>query len=225
MTTITLVSPVLADSLNIYFRLFDNTGQAFDFNDNTFKSLSTATTPYVTATERADMDGTSFSHYTATVNLANVNYDASMEIYWKTYDNVAPADTDVAVSAISSMWVTFGEITNAKPNLVVYSTVNVKSTAGSTAQVKCWLELDGTKIDLITADAAVTGTVAVREHGSASNLFSKALVVGDIPTGAKVLEAEQASPGFTDDRAYQVTGSIVINGTTYSSDDGILVIG
>jgi len=225
MATITLVSPVLADSLNIYFRLFNITGQAFDFNDNTFKTLSTATTPYVTATERTDMDGTNFSHYTATVDLANVNYSAPMEVYWKAYDNVSPADADVAVSTIGSMWVTFGEITTAKPNLIVFSTVNVKSTAGSTAQVKCWLELDGTKIDLITADAAVSGTVAVREHGSASNLFSKALVVGDIPTGAKVFEAEQTSPGFTDDRAFQVTASIVADGTTYTSDDGILVIG
>lgn len=52
--------------------IFNSTGQVFDFNDSTFKSLASATTPYTNATERADMGGTK-SGYTASVNLALLN--------------------------------------------------------------------------------------------------------------------------------------------------------
>ena len=211
-------------SRNVYFRLFEtSTGNVFDFNDNTFKALAGATTPSVAATERGDMDGTGYSVYVANINLSNVhNEGVAKYIIAKAYDNAAPADADISISDDIGIYVQFGEL--KKKTVVAVGSVSVKSTAGTTAQVRCWLERDGKKVKgLSTIDAAISAIVVVREHGSGSNLFSKALVVGDLQNDT--FEAEQASPGFVDDRMYDIESTITENTNPHDGSDTIVVIG
>lgn len=209
-------------SANIYFRLFNMAGQVFDFADNTFKALAGATTPYVAATERADMAGTGRSGYTAAVNLTNVNKTGAATRYvLKAYNNVTPADADNPVSGALDITVQFGKL--GEREVVAQAQLNVKSTAGSTAQLAVWLEHGGQKVDIDTVDAACTASVVVREHGSGSNLFTKAFVAADLKNDA--FEAEQASPNFTDDREYQVQASVTENGNTHTTHHAFVVIG
>lgn len=207
---------------NIYFRIFNMSGQVFDFNDNTFKSLAAATTPYVTATEKADMGGTGRSGYVATINLTNVNNTGAANRYeLKAYDNAAPADGDNPVSDALPFTVKFGKL-GERPWAVQFE-VNVKSTAGSTAQLSVWLEYDGEKIDIDTVDATCSGNISMREHGAGADLFSKALAVGDLTLD--VFQVEQASPNFVDDREYNCVVSVTENGTTHTTEHSAVVVG
>ncbi len=229
MATITLFVEHTA-SANIYFRVFNSSGQVLDFTDNTFKALSGATTPYVEADERADMAGTGRSGYTADINLANVNNSAAAQFVVKAYDNETPADTDNPIAPASTnetilpaphFWVEFGEY--GRGEILVQAEINVKSTAGSTAQVAVWLERNGVKLDIDTIDASCTASVTLREHGSASNLFTLNFTNSDIQGDR--FEKEQSSPAFTDDRQYEMACSITENSNTHSTSHGTVVIG
>eukprot|EP00913_Durusdinium_trenchii_P028459 g26687.t1 len=275
--------------------VYTPSGQVLDFNDNTFKAIASATTPYLTATERTGMGGTRTS-YQADLDLSEVNNTPTLAEYVvMAFDNASPADTDNPVGNPLAIQVRFAEEINGNSFVEVHTEVSVKSTSGTTAQVTAWLEHNGQKIDLdafggvaFTADAgtdvcttssahglsdtdavllttsdtlpaglsvdtvyfirdktsttfklaatsggsaiditdAGTGThkfhistasVTLREHGSGSNLFSKAMTLDDV--NSNVFEAEQSSPGFTDDRQYDVIGSITIEGVTFTSED------
>ena len=284
---------------DVYFRIFNDSGQVFDFSDLAFKALASATTPYIAATERADMDGTGFSAYQATLNLAQINGTPTSKHYTlKAYNNAAPADTDVAVSDALDVVVQLGEL--GEGELIGQAEVSVKSTAGTTAQAKAWLERNGRKVTLddtggiaFTADAGTdtitsaahglanadrvfvssqttlpgglsastvyyvisaaantfqlaateggaainittagtgvhkwhkpTATVTLREHGSGVDLFSKALTASDLEES--LFEGEQATPGFTDDRQYDVEVAITIGGVTVTTHHSAVVIG
>ena len=68
-------------STSLYFAIFRlSDGKVLDFLDNTFKTLSGATTPYVSATELADLGG-AMSGYKASVDLANVNSTSTAAQY------------------------------------------------------------------------------------------------------------------------------------------------
>jgi len=229
MSSITLFVEHTAGA-DIYFRVFNASGQVLDFTDNTFKALSGATTPYVEADERADMAGTGRSGYTASLNLANVNKSAAAQFVIKAYDNSSPADADNPIAPAATnetilpaphLWVEFGEL--GRGEILVQVEVNVKSTAGSTAQVALWLERDGKKLDIDDIDATCTASVTVREHGSASNLFTLNFTAGDIQGDR--FEKEQSSPGFTDDRQYEVAASITENSNTHSTTHSAVIIG
>lgn len=208
-------------SANLYLRLFDETGQVFDFNDNTFKALASATTPYAAATERADMAGTGRSGYTVAVNLANVwGAGNPKRLVAKFYDNAAPADADAPVSEPLGLTVQFGQL--GEGHLVCHAEVAVKSTAGSTAQLSVWLERNGQTVDIDGADASASATLTLTEHDGLE-LFSKSFVAADI--NDDVFEAEQATPSFTDDRIYRAKIEITENGNTWTTHAAIAVIG
>lgn len=221
MTTETFVFEYTAGA-DIYFRLFNAAGQVFDFSDNTFKALSAATTPYFVATEKADMGGTTQSGYVANIDLADVhNTGAVGRFVLKAYDNDTPADTDDPISDPLPITVQFGEL--GEGELLCQFELNVKSTEGLAAQLSVWLERNGKKIDIDTVDPSCSCSVTVREHGSGANLFTAAGVVGDLQNDR--FEFEQATPGFTDDRQYDVTVSITENGNTHSTTHSSVVIG
>ena len=68
-----------------------------------------------------------------------------------------------------------------------------------------------------------TATVTLREHGSGTNLFAKAMTLDDV--NGDVFEAVQTTPSFVDDRQYDVISSITIEGVTFTSEDNRVVIG
>lgn len=229
MATITLFVEHTAGA-DVYFRIFNASGQVLDFADNAFEALSSATTPYVAATERADMAGTGRSGYTAAVDLADVNNSAAAQFVIKAYDNGTPADADNPLAPAATnetllpaphIWVEYGEL--GRGEIVVQAEVNVKSTAGSTAQVAVWLERNGVKLDIDAIDASCTASATLREHGSASNLFALNMTDSDIQGDR--FEAEQSSPAFVDDRQYEIVATITENSNTHTTTHALVVIG
>lgn len=191
-----------------YLALWNRSGQVFDFSDNTFKSLGSATTPYVAATERVNMGGSSKSGYTAAVNFANVNATAArMRLSASWYTNTAlsaivsdPLDVVVRLGQLDS-----GEgVSGFAPQIGACFT----SSAGTEVRFSAWLERDGQLVVL----TAGTCAIAIREHGSGVDLFS---VSDAAPNAAGIFEATQASPGFTSDRLYLATVTIVSGGETF----------
>lgn len=69
-----------------------------------------------------------------------------------------------------------------------------------------------------------TATITLREHGSGSNKFSKAMTAADLINN-RYFEAEQSSPEFTDDRAYEMAVAITENGVTHTSRHSRVVFG
>lgn len=171
MTTETFSSPEYTASATVFFRLFNSSGQAFDFSDNTFKSLASCTTPYVAATERSDMGGTGKSHYQAGINLANVNDTGAIGRYSLiAYEQAggSPADSDAAISSALSLTVQFGDL--GEREIVCQAEISVKSTSGLACQVSAWLEFGGERIGISTNGgtvftAATSDTITSAGHG------------------------------------------------------------
>lgn len=164
------ISHVAAAGLNAYIRVFNATGQAFDFADGVFKTLAAATTPYQAMTERTDVDGTSRSGYTTELDLGAIHPDVGLEEFLlHVYDNAAPADADVAISEALSLPIELGD--GGRRQLLAWGKLSVKSSAGNDAQVAAWLEADGERVELheingvaFTATAA-TDIVNATAHG------------------------------------------------------------
>lgn len=154
--------------LDAYVRVFNGSGQAFDFDDNTFKSLASCTTPYQTMTERSDVDGTSRSGYVTSLDLGAIHDGIGLQNFIvQVYDNAAPADSDVAVSDPLGLSIELGDA--GKRQLIAWAKVSVKSAAGNDAQITAWLEADGQPVEVheingaaFTADA---GTDVVTSNG------------------------------------------------------------
>lgn len=139
---------------DVYARLFDSAGRVFDFSDGAFTTLGGATTPYVAATERTEMDGTSYSGYQVSVDLSAVNDTPTAKRYTlKWYANASPADADVAIADGGEIIVQASEL--GELALIAQPELSVKSTAGTTAQVSLWLERGGQMISV----GSVGGTV------------------------------------------------------------------
>jgi hypothetical protein len=83
------------------------------------------------------------------------------------------------------------------------------SSAGTEVRFSAWLERNGSIVAAPTSCA-----ITVREQGSGSDLIS---VADAAPNGQGIFEMTQASPGFTSDRLYIVTVSIVEGGDTWET--------
>lgn len=208
-------------------RLFNltgaNAGKAYDFNDNAWETIGAATTPYKSGTESASMAGTGNSGYTCAVNLSLLpSPEVVQRIVPKWYAGATPATTVAVLEELDPFFVRFGMFNPVAVR--VGFELNVKSTAGSTAQIGCWLEQDGVRITSLTGiDATPALSVVVREHGSGVNLFTASGDESDLIDDH--FEIEQASPAFTNDRQYTATCSITLNSTTFTSTHRFVVIG
>lgn len=171
MTTEKFFSDSYAAGSDVYARLFNDSGQVFDFSDSTFKAtIAACTTPQVVATEVAGMDGTGFSDYYVSIDLATVNDLPTVGRYIvKFYDNATPAAADIAVTAALPLTVSYGMI--GERATITQCESNVKSTEGLAAQVAAWLEVEGVTVDpvaiggqVFTADSS-TDVLTASGHG------------------------------------------------------------
>lgn len=201
---------------DLYLRVMNAAGDWLDFDDDAFKSWSSATTPYVAMTEDDDAGGTSRKSYYADLDLAALNPTPEpLRFYLQACDNASPALTDDPVSETNEIVVQSGEIAGADEILCVTDAC-FTSTAGTEIRFLAWLEKNGQKVVL----SAGSCTVTVREHGAGSDLFS---VTDSAPNAAGVFELTQASPGFTDDRIYLATVAITVNSITYTTAHAVQV--
>lgn len=170
MTTETLTLPEYDAGAAVYFRLYNETGQVFDFDDNTFKTIGAATTPQASCTERTEMGGTGKSGYTVSVDFANVNDTGSVGRYIvKAFLQAggSPAATDAAISDGLSLTVQFGSL--GEKDIIAQAEISVKSTAGSTCQISAWLEHAASRISVssnggVVFTAAVSDTITSNGH-------------------------------------------------------------
>lgn len=189
MTTEVFTSPEYTASATVFFRLFNSSGQAFDFNDNTFKALVSCTTPYVAGTERTSMGGTGKSCWQASINLANINDTGAIGRYTlKAYMQAggSPADSDAAISGGLPLTIQFGEL--GEREIVCQAEISVKSTAGNACQVSAWLEWGGKKIGIATNGgtvftAATSDVITSAGHGLSNGDVLILTTSGTLPAG------------------------------------------
>jgi hypothetical protein len=202
-------------SRNCYAVVYNAAGNVFDFNDNTFKALASATTPFAACTEQTSGGGTGQSTYVVTINLALLNKTLDTVRYGITFFDRAggtPAPlTDTAWTYRSPFSVQAAEI--GDDELAVEFCPCFTSTAGTTMRALVTVLRNGKPVNVYTLDSAATCTVTAREHGAGSDLFTTSAATvssnGDFAVS-------QASPGYTSDRAYQHTIAITVNSTTTS---------
>lgn len=178
----------------VYARVFNESGQVFDFADNQFEAtLAGATTPHKTATEPDPTNlGSGRSLYGVSIDGALLNGSGQLQtfvLYF--YENAAPAVGDNPISDPLQFAVRFGEFVELPVDL--RAEISVRSTQGVMAQVACWLEHGGEKIDLatnggttFTADAG-TDTITSNGHGLANGdallLSSSTTLPGGLAAG------------------------------------------
>ncbi|TXH10553.1 MAG: hypothetical protein E6R03_15340, partial [Hyphomicrobiaceae bacterium] len=72
------------ETKNVYAVIHNSAGNVFDFSDNTFKAIGSATTPYAACTEQTSGGGSGKSAYTVTINLALLNKTLDTSRFWIT---------------------------------------------------------------------------------------------------------------------------------------------
>lgn len=185
---------------DLYVRIFGRTGsevgQVYDANDDTFKALGSATTPYIACTEQTAENGTSYSSYTVSVDLADINATLALKDYViRAYDNATPAATDVAVGAKQEFSVQASRY--GKQDITVSCVGAHTSSAGTETRYLIRLYVDG---DFYVLDDTATGVLTVREQGG-TDLFTSGTLNPE--TGLGYFEYDKTTPGFTDDRLYE----------------------
>lgn len=201
---------------DLYLRVFNEAGEWLDFDDDTFKAWASATTPYLAMTEDALLGGTTRTNYAATIDLATLNATPEPQrFYLQCCDNATPALADDPVTETIEVVVQAGEVAGSD-QIVCMVDGCFTSTAGTVMNLLAWLEKNGQKVTLTEGEC----TVAVREHGAGSDLFS---VTDAAPNAAGIFELTQNSPGFTDDQEYLVTVTITVDSVVYTTTHGLQV--
>jgi hypothetical protein len=203
-----------AAGINAYLRIFNQSGQWFDFNDSTFKTSGTGTTPFRAAT------------YDTVEKIYRANSPIDFSTVWNKglptdflllwYNNVTPATGDSPITDGNLLTLQFGEF---GPNDVVCRMGAAMLTSqGLEVRFAAWLERSGQRVAL----AAGSCTVTVREQGSGVDLFT----VTDASISADYkFELVKTTPGFTNDRLYVVKVEITENGTTWTTYHDLSVFG
>jgi hypothetical protein len=200
------------ESKNVYAVIWNRSGSVFDFSDNTFKALASATTPYVAATEQTSSGGVGQSGYAITVTLANIHKTLEtgrfdITLYERAGGSPAPL-TDTAISSRSPFVIQAGEI--GEDRLGVEFCPCFTTTSGTAMRALVTITRNGKPINIYTLDNAATCTVTAREHGAGSDLYTTSATTvssnGDFAI-------TQSNPNYVSDRAYQHTFSVSVNGT------------
>lgn len=191
-------------SANVYVRIWGRTGsdvgKVYDANDDTFKAIGIATTPYLSCTEQTAEDGTGKSTYTVSVDLANINSTlAAKDFVIKAYNNSTPASTDVAIS--EELGFTIQASRYGKQDITASVVGCNTSSSGSAVKYLIRLYVDG---DFYALDDTATCVLTVREQGSGVDKFTSTDDGTLNPeTGLGYFEYTKTTPNFTDDRLYE----------------------
>jgi hypothetical protein len=205
-----------ASALNVYFTLRNSAGNYFDWHDNTFKALASATTPYLTATERIAKAGAAWSVYVADLDLAEVAPNLAIvncvAQAWRRSGGSPDLAVDTPISesvAIVAQWERLGPLPiEAKVRLAT------RTTAGTQIELMAWLESEGIRVPLHTLDSSATCTVDVLMRGNTSQFSLNSAAMGSVTTG-HCFEPTYSNPNFTADRIYRANVTIVANGVTF----------
>lgn len=221
MTTHTIATEYSAGA-TIYFALWSG-ANVFDFNDNTFKSPGSATTPGVAMSET--VVGSGVSKYEGSLDLADLApglepVTSVIAVYIQAGGSPAPV-TDTRIGLPTVIEAQLGEIGLRK--IEVKTAICTKTTAGTAIQLYAELLADGEPVALHTIDAAATCAIDVKQHPDAPLFSMTTGDVGAVNTSHR-FAAEKTNPGFTADRLYVFTFTIVGDGQTYVRDHTLTVV-
>jgi hypothetical protein len=214
---------------NVYFAVFDpvHTATVFDFSDNTFKALGSATTPYIAATEETDGAGTGISLYVASLNLAALNpLPATKHVVVYAYQRAGGSPNLLTDTMFSRQELRLANSVNnldaaAIAAMRIGFDAAVTSTAGTSLKMIAWLR----DVGGVVIDGSATCVITCREHGAGVLLFTNPSSGTASQTDYGTFEVTQSTPGFTDDRLYVFDVTIVSNGVTYEEIFTMPVIG
>ena len=214
-----------ASALNVYFTLRNAAGNYFDFSDNTFKAIATATTPYVAATERIAAVGAAWSVYVADIDLADIAPTlAPVQVVaqaWRRSGGSPSLAADTPISeakAIIAQWERLGPLAiETKVRLAT------RTTAGTEIELMAWLESEGIRVPLHTLDPSATCTVDVLLRGNTTQISLDATAMGAVTAGHH-FEPTYSNPNFTADRLYRANVTIVANGVTFGPQTHTFVV-
>lgn len=198
---------------DIYFRIYNSDGEVFDFDDDTFKALGSATTPYIVATEQPDADGTGRSDYAAEIDTALIS-DGSIpaEFRIKYFDNATPAAGDLAIGGT-----TFRIPELATEIYECHAEGALLTTAGNEIRITAWLTYNGQTLPVTSG----TCSIAIREHSASSDLL---VLNSASPDVLGRFEFTQSNPGFTDDRLYMARITITVSAVPRMSDSPMVIV-
>ena len=163
--------------------------------------------------------------------LTTAHTDRGIEHIGDGYYRLDLPDAAVALGAsyveiggtVTGMVVIGGRVTLTAPVIVPKTLISLDTTSGDDANIRTWCEDEnGAKValsDFTTTTANVTVTPLL----SGADLFSQALVAGDIRNNG--FEKQKATPNFVDDTQYRVYTTVTLDGTTYETEQALSVFG
>lgn len=200
----------------VVVRLSD--GHVFDWSDNTFKALASATTPEVAMTSLVTVGASDL--FEASIDLATINntatgMDVKVLALHQAGGSPAPA-TDTAIGEGDSFQIVAGAVAGGvTAGYRVLACVDVTSTLGDNAHCKVKL-LDPT--GKVVIDAAATCALNVQRDG-AVNQFSVSTSDFGVQNANGYWEYNFANPDFTTDVGYTAIATVISGGVTYQSDE------
>lgn len=211
-------------SQNVYAVLENESGQFFDFSDNTFKALASCTTPSTSMTEQTDGGGSGNSHYYKSFDLSLLPKRLTTKTYWATAyvragGSPAPL-TDVTINDPTPFYVQCMELGSFP--LGVECSGAFTTTAGTTVRFIVSVNRNGVFVPVDDLDASAAATITAREHGTGSDLYATSSTTVNSSGWWSI---SQTSPGYTTDREYQHTVAITVNGESLSFAVPIPVFG
>lgn len=214
-----------ASALNVYFTLRNSAGNYFDWNDNTFKALASAVSPYLTATERIAKAGSAWSVYVADLDLAEVAPTLAVVHCvvqaWRRAGGSPDLAADSPVSEAKSLavqWERLGPL-----NIETKVRLATRTTAGTEIELMAWLESEGIRVPLHDIDPSATCSVDVLLRGNTSQISLDSTAMGAVTAGHH-FEPTYSNPNFTADRLYRANVTIVANGVTFGPQTHTFVV-
>lgn len=211
------------------FRLSD--GKVFDWNDNTWKVLASATTPAVAMSSLANLGG-GLSVFACSINLTTVNntttpLDLIVIAFHQAGGSPDPDTADDALGECDSITVASGDIVASDGPLgtgfQVVSVTDTTTTSGDNSHIKVQLlDANGQLIDLSVADPTATCAIDVQRDGVHTQFT---LSTGDVgaPNANGWFEADMENPDWQTDCGYTVIATIVTGGKTYKGLENLNV--
>jgi hypothetical protein len=214
-----IITAEYSGALNVYHVIENEAdGNVFDWNDSTFKSYGTATTP----TQAMAASGLA-NTYRDSINLATIHNAGDLKklnvmIFEELVAATPDATTDFRLG-IAPLVIQFGNNGQREVNVGFGATIE-----GADIAVQAWLEIDGVIADLDTIDASATCDITLREQTAGAVLFQ----VDDADDAAFALSANVANhfemsktsviTSSHDDKNFFARVTIVENSNSWAAD-------
>ncbi|QDV50862.1 hypothetical protein [Gimesia fumaroli] len=210
----------------IYFVIFNNVGQVFDFNAGVlaFANLGAAVKPYLAATEYPNAGGAGKSQYIASLDLATINNTAAIEhctliAFEQAGGSPAPA-TDTPRSQPNGFSVQFGK--EGLNKFRIQCGVSTDTTSGVVLELQAWLESDEGEVVALTS--AATCACQIRQIDAGSDALS--ITTGDFGNvnSQSIFTHSLSNPALENDRQYRAKFTITQNGVSWTVTKPFFVV-